>query len=186
MVMPRKIPVKENAEPFKLDGVYCRLIPLTRGMYAIVDADDYDWLMQWPWSALYRDPNGWCATRYVSSNKRVQRRRFMHTELMCGDGPVQVVDHRDGCELNNTRRNMRFATAQQNAANRRGTARSGFKGAYETPNGWTSYITHNYRQIYLGSFSTKEDAARAYDKKAVELFGLFARLNFPLSTAGGA
>jgi hypothetical protein len=40
-------PVIEEAQPFKLDGIYCRLIPLTQGQYAIVWASDYEWLMQW-------------------------------------------------------------------------------------------------------------------------------------------
>lgn len=28
-----------------------RLIPLTRGYHAIVDADDYGWINQWKWSS---------------------------------------------------------------------------------------------------------------------------------------
>ena len=31
----------------------------------------------------------------------------------------------------------------------------------------------------LGMYKTKEEAARAYDQKAIELFGEFALLNFP-------
>src|SRR5579872_4366835 len=30
-----------------------RLIPLTRGQLAIVDATDHDWLMQWKWHAYW-------------------------------------------------------------------------------------------------------------------------------------
>jgi|TARA_R110002020_G_C15975619_1_gene747963 hypothetical protein len=44
---------------------------------------------------------------------------------------------------------------------------------------WEAYIMFNQKNIYLGSYKTKEEAARAYDKKAIELFGEFAQLNFP-------
>ena len=33
--------------------------------------------------------------------------------------------------------------------------------------------------FFLGYFVDEVEAARAYDRKAVELFGEFARLNFP-------
>jgi len=44
---------------------------------------------------------------------------------------------------------------------------------------WEARISFNTKKIYLGSYKTKEEAARAYDKKAIELFGEFAQLNFP-------
>ena len=49
----RKRPKIEDATPFKIDGEYCRLIPLSLGMHMIVWESDYLWLMQWNWSATY-------------------------------------------------------------------------------------------------------------------------------------
>jgi hypothetical protein len=44
---------------------------------------------------------------------------------------------------------------------------------------WLASITHHGKLYRLGLFYTEEDAARAYDEKAVELYGDEARLNFP-------
>ena len=60
--------------------------------------------------------------------------------------------------------------------------KSGYKGVYEcfTPSKkgmWKALITKNYVSHKLGYFTTKEEAALAYNKAAVELHGEFARLN---------
>ena len=52
------VPIIEEAVPFKIDGVYCRLIPLDKGLYTIVWESDYLWLMQWPWYASGAKPRG--------------------------------------------------------------------------------------------------------------------------------
>jgi hypothetical protein len=44
---------------------------------------------------------------------------------------------------------------------------------------WCARIKFNKKYIYLGNYEIEEAAARAYDKKALELYGEFAKLNFP-------
>lgn len=58
---------------------------------------------------------------------------------------------------------------------------SGFRGVYweKTRGKWKAQATLNRKNLHLGMFSSKEDAARAYDRKAREIHGPSAILNFP-------
>ena len=44
---------------------------------------------------------------------------------------------------------------------------------------WASAMAHNKQRYYLGWYATEEEAARARDRKALELLGDKAKLNFP-------
>ena len=93
------------------------------------------------------------------------------------------VDHVDGNGLNNQRSNLRPTTQAQNLANqlKRLGVTSKFKGVCwrDRPSPWRATITVDGRQRGLGSFADEEQAARAYDAAALDLFGDRARLNFP-------
>jgi hypothetical protein len=89
------------------------------------------------------------------------------------------VDHKNNDTLCNERPNLRISTYGQNNANRRPFGKSGFKGVYPERNVFRARITHEEKTRNLGYFQTKEDAARAYDAVAFELYGEFAWLNFP-------
>lgn len=90
-----------------------------------------------------------------------------------------LVDHKDGNSLNNTRANLRLVTPAQNTFNKQPV--NGLKGiTFHKQSGKWQAATHlKYRDIYIGLFDDPITAARAYDVKAKELFGEFARLNFP-------
>lgn len=49
---------------------------------------------------------------------------------------------------------------------------SGFKGVTSTANGkWRARIRHDGKEIVLGRYEAPEDAAKAYDRAAIELWG---------------
>jgi len=93
-----------------------------------------------------------------------------------------VVDHIDRNGLNNKRSNLRICTPRQNSYNRIGKETpSKYKGVRwkKSRNRWVAQIKHYNKAMQVGSFDNQIDAAKAYDKKAKELFKEFAYLNFP-------
>ena len=162
-----------RARPPVPQGENVKTIPLGGGLYAYVDAADYEWLNQWHWRV--------CGTGYAG---RWEKRKtvFMHREIM-QPPPGKVTDHINGNKLDNTRANLRNTTPQQNARNRvkQIGSISIYKGvSYDKRSGrWTAHISSGKQFFRLGYFDTEVEAARAYDRAAVGMFGEFARLNFP-------
>ena len=154
-------------------------IKLTQGKFAIVDDADYEWLNQWKWQAT-KPRKVWYAVRWKSIR--------MHREIMGlkkGDG--LSTDHRSGNGLDNRQENLRVCTCSenlQNLHNPRGPSSCKYQGVCRdrTNNKWMAYITKNRKQITIGRYKNKDKAARAYDKKAIELYGPDAKTNFPKET----
>lgn len=91
------------------------------------------------------------------------------------------IDHRDANPSNNAIENLRIATSSQQKQNKRvqSNSKSGLKGAYfhacHKGKKWRSQIKVGETIIFLGYFSTPEEAHAAYGKAAEEHFGKFAR-----------
>jgi len=162
-----------------------KLIGLTQGKVAIVDADDYEQVSKYKWYAK----KGWRTyyairgVRVYKNGKYVRVKQIpMHRWLMKAP-PDKLVDHRGHNGLDNRRGNLRLATPRENAQNRRvkRTSRLKLKGVNYRPKGdvFEASLKDNGKRIYLGRFKNKDDAARAYDEKAKEVHGEFACLNFP-------
>ena len=95
------------------------------------------------------------------------------------------VDHINHDGLDNRKINLRLCTRSQNSQNKRirRDSNSGYKGVTPVGRKWAAYIgdpqtpATRKRQIRLGTFATREEAALAYNKAARELYGAFAQLN---------
>jgi len=153
-------------------------IPLTQGKAALVDDEDFDRINAFKWYAS--KTKGSLYARRKTKRKGKETIHYMHRVIMCAGNSVEV-DHRDRNGLNNQRHNLRVCDHQQNQRNRdtMKNNKSGLKGVswHKIMNKWRAVIQYNGRQLVIGYFLTKEEAATAYDKKATELFGEFAKLN---------
>lgn len=181
----RFIPIPEEAVPFKIGGVYCRLIPLSRGLHTIVWESDYLWLMQWKWSA-WKNPitKKYYAFRVGQMvNKKSGPGVWMARQILgLGPGDPNEVDHiePDGT-LDNRRSNLRFANRSDQGCNKRKQSNntSGFKGVVKDTDSrsWRAEIKKNGKRFYLGSFRSREEAYAAYCEAAKRHHGEFARID---------
>jgi hypothetical protein len=148
-------------------------IPLSQGLYALVDDEDYEALAVHKWHAR-KKPRTFYAARN-SAGKKI----FMHVAL-----GYSRPDHRDGNGLNNQRHNLRPASKAQNAQNnpRHLDNKSGFKGVSPQGNRWQADIRVDGKNRYLGCRALASEAAKLYDEAAVKHFGEYARVNFPWQT----
>jgi hypothetical protein len=158
-----------------------KIIPLTRGEFAIIDDEDFERVSKYKWSISSNAKGFHYAHAKVKINGKTTLIR-MHRFIT--NAPKGVfVDHINGQTLDNQKHNLRFCTNQQNVFNSHKpiTNTSGYKGVTlkkrHTTKRWCARITYNDKRIHLGYFATKEEAAYAYNEKAKELYGEFARLN---------
>lgn len=148
----------------------------------MVDDENFEFLNQWNWHA-HKQGKTYYAKRVTGKNYKVTM-IHMHRVVMGNPPPNIFVDHIDGNGLNNQKRNLRLCTKAQNGMNRTKQANntSGYKGVRRDKerNKWIAQIKINQKNRFIGRFDSREEAARAYDAKALELFGEFAYTNFPI------
>ncbi len=169
-------------EKVVVQGKNCLRIPLTKNQWAIIDECDYEKIRKFKWSITCSGNKSiFYAYSWIPKILKHEfnfKKHIMMHQLISG---LTAPDHINGDGLDNRRCNLRKATSSQNMMNQRkqtGTS-SKYKGVYlfKQPSKWMAKIQFNKKTYYLGYFLNEMDAAIAYDKKAKEFFGEFAKLN---------
>ena len=147
---------------------------------AMVDDGDYDRVQKYTWGVL-RKKSG---AAYAVRNLRIDGRSckiLMHRFILRLEDAAAGVDHKNRNGLDNRRKNLRFAEAYQNSANRPGlkNGTSKYKGvSWDIGRQKWSMQLCVQGKVFRGRFSTEAEAAHAYDKLAAKNLGEWAYLNF--------
>lgn len=141
----------------------------------IVDDEDYTRVMSYKWYG-----RGANRQTIVSTNppQKPLANFIMHNFDV-------KYDHRNSNAYDFQKENLREITQQQNLMNASKQKRflnpctSRYKGVHwnRATNSWRCRMSKNGIYYHLGLFATEELAAEAYNRKAKELFGEFAKLN---------
>lgn len=148
----------------------------------IIDAEDYNRVKALHWIPR-RDKRGafYAVTsfRFKDSGKNMRAQIQLHKFVTSFEW--DIVDHIDGNSRNNKKANLRNATTRQNCMNRGLNKKNKHNGKGfcfdKSQNKFKAYIYLNGKSKHLGMWETRDEAAAAYNKAAIEHFGEFARLN---------
>lgn len=142
------------------------------GLVVQLDEEDLPLVGTWRW---YQHSAGYAAGR--GPGRRPQR-VFLH-RLVMGSPVGKLVDHRNGDPTDNRRSNLRVTDRKGNGRNRQKVlSATGFRGVSAHSGRFVARIKCDGKAHHLGMFETAEEAARAYDRAALDLFGEFASPNF--------
>ena len=157
-----------------------RNISLTRGQVAKVDAEDYEWISQWKWQAVWNPhTQSFYANRCdLSTGKRVTL--SMHRQVLGlpwkFDG--RHADHINHDTLDNRQKNLRAASTSENSQNRRKRSDnvSGTTGVYlrKDSGKWRANIFVAGKRKNLGDFPSFDEAVGVRRAAEREIFGDFA------------
>ncbi len=160
------IPCKPD--PFIRDGY--GYIPLTRGLGAIVDIEDFEELSQYQWSVA--KGRGGPVAKRTKNGKHVQ----LHREIMGFPEKKIHIDHINHNTLDNRKANLRVVTCSKDNMNKevKSDNKSGYIGVNQKGDKWSALITVDGNTIDLGVFYRMTDAVSARKEAELRYFGRFS------------
>jgi len=145
----------------------------------LIDDEDWDRIKKHKWCIIKTQNNFYVVTNIIEN--KCKRSLRLHRLIMKIKNSKILVDHKNLDTLDNRKQNLRICTQAQNMMNRGKTIinNNGYKGVdwLIKNKRWRARIKLNYKQINLGHFKNKKDAAIAYNNAASKYHGEFARLN---------
>lgn len=155
-----------NGAPLMLSDVTAT-IPLTRGLFATIDAADIPLLLGHAWCAV---PNPKRTMFYAVTPQGIRMHR-----LIAGAAEGVPVNHRDGDGLNNRKSNLRERPMRLVNVVRPITAGPLPRGVKLTPAGRYEARLQTRREYrHLGVFDTADEAAAVYEAAAKQQYGAWA------------
>lgn len=149
------------------------------GRTFLMDAEDFHLLEGWSIAVL---TNGYVKLQGTAVEKPIYQTALSRLIMRAPAG--MDVDHISGNPLDNRKVNLRVCTHAENQRNHKKHAdgHCPYKGCYymQKQRGtkkWTAQLYFKGVVHSLGCHVTAEDAARAYNAKAIELHGQYARVN---------
>ena len=146
-----------------------------KGLYVLVDEEDYNSLLLHSWSANFNNKTQRWQIISSVANKKVKIHRFI---LSLKDPAIKVM-HLNGNLFDTRRENLLCVTASQSMSTKvsHRDSKIKYKGVSKSGNRFKADICVDYNAIHLGTFDTKEEAAKAYNVASKKYFGELAYQN---------
>lgn len=169
-----------DAKPFKINGVECKLLSLTKGMFAIVDASRYDELSQLFWYAAKTRDGYYAVRKRKTFGKKTGKFLYLHRHILgLGLGDALLGDHENGVTLDCRDDNLRRADTFQSQYNQKTPKcnKSGRKGVWYDKERDIYAVRIKVRgvQIELGRYKEFDVACAVREAAEKKYHGEFAR-----------
>lgn len=151
------------------------IIEMKNNEKTIVNDDNYHELIKYSWSLN----NGYVQTHI--GGKVIKMHRFI-----INANENEIIDHINHNRSDNRRENLRISNESLNSHNKSKAINttSKYHGVRKTKfNTYQAIITKDKQVYCIGNYKNEIDAAIAYNKKAIELYGTYANLNIIKSSS---
>ena len=141
------------------------------GYEVVIDDEDFEKIssFQWHKRSVYK---------YIYFCRGQGLRKILLHRFIMNAPKDKIVDHINTNTLDNRKCNLRLCTRTENSRNRKtnNTNVSGYKGVSKHRGKWQAQIEIDKKPLYLGLFSTPEEAHKAYCEASKKYHKEFGRV----------